>query len=778
MIERNDLVARLLSADPRVIKVIAPAGYGKSTLVAALAKKFSEFSICDCANITGIVDFCKHVIAALAREAPAQAANLAQQELAVGADEDAWQSLAIQAWSAANGRSLFAFENAESIAENDRVCRILSTLLASGSGERCVAVCSRVALPLQLGRGVAPHQVMTLTAADLRLTHVEIREAFARLDVPDQVIARAADSSRGWAVAVFLLARFAREGKLEALLDRLDDVAFADLHDYLTAEVLAGVRGELFEALLACVALPRATAIDVACALGIDDARSHLRELTERLPLVTRSHDDAFEVNPLLAATIVARHAQRCRELARTAADGLMARNAILRAAKVYLALGDRDRAAHAIERAELAHLSTPSIEYADVMAELDEATLAAHPRLWAAAMTWRAGSIEPHERIRQCESIWRSLAAEATPTLRGSVAGAYFGALTNVGRFSDAERLVDEYEQSLQADDESGRSVVTFLRTDLDVKFRGCYTNVDSTAARFFAMLTASDATHALFLSQCVGNACAARGERDVGATVYERAIELAFRAGLTLLEATVLADAIEFDWIAGDDTAFERHVSMFEALMSPAVEMFSKFFVGAARGGAAGARPRYETVERRTFAYLMLSAHATDAAERERCARLALAGADESSQPLLRVLARVTLGEIVASERRKLLKEASDLAAAMESRPLQEAVAAVRAGTGAGGMLQPLLERFRSRAADALTAASLPASSPLSKREREISELVAAGMSNREIAAKLVLSERTVENHISSAFNKLGIGSRAALASYVTREQRTARE
>ncbi|WP_240196838.1 helix-turn-helix transcriptional regulator [Nonomuraea lactucae] len=52
------------------------------------------------------------------------------------------------------------------------------------------------------------------------------------------------------------------------------------------------------------------------------------------------------------------------------------------------------------------------------------------------------------------------------------------------------------------------------------------------------------------------------------------------------------------------------------------------------------------------------------------------------------------------------------------------------------------------------------------LTPQERAIARLVASGMSNREIARELVLSVRTVDNHLQSAYKKLGVTSRAALA------------
>jgi len=51
------------------------------------------------------------------------------------------------------------------------------------------------------------------------------------------------------------------------------------------------------------------------------------------------------------------------------------------------------------------------------------------------------------------------------------------------------------------------------------------------------------------------------------------------------------------------------------------------------------------------------------------------------------------------------------------------------------------------------------------LTKREREVTSLVAQGLSNDEIAGTLVLSKRTVEHHIANIFSKLGFNNRVQI-------------
>ena len=60
----------------------------------------------------------------------------------------------------------------------------------------------------------------------------------------------------------------------------------------------------------------------------------------------------------------------------------------------------------------------------------------------------------------------------------------------------------------------------------------------------------------------------------------------------------------------------------------------------------------------------------------------------------------------------------------------------------------------------------------SPLTSRETEILRYVATGMSNREIASTLILSEHTIHRHIANILNKLMQSTRAAAAAHAARQ------
>ena len=59
------------------------------------------------------------------------------------------------------------------------------------------------------------------------------------------------------------------------------------------------------------------------------------------------------------------------------------------------------------------------------------------------------------------------------------------------------------------------------------------------------------------------------------------------------------------------------------------------------------------------------------------------------------------------------------------------------------------------------------------LSARELEVLRHVAGGQTNKEIATELVLSERTIERHVSNIFAKLGVSTRAAATAFAYEHQ-----
>jgi DNA-binding NarL/FixJ family response regulator len=55
-----------------------------------------------------------------------------------------------------------------------------------------------------------------------------------------------------------------------------------------------------------------------------------------------------------------------------------------------------------------------------------------------------------------------------------------------------------------------------------------------------------------------------------------------------------------------------------------------------------------------------------------------------------------------------------------------------------------------------------------PLTRREREVAQMVAAGLTNKQIAERLFIAERTAEGHVERIRNKLGVRSRTEVATW----------
>ena len=144
----------------------------------------------------------------------------------------------------------------------------------------------------------------------------------------------------------------------------------------------------------------------------------------------------------------------------------------------------------------------------------------------------------------------------------------------------------------------------------------------------------------------------------------------------------------------------------------------------------------------------------------------RLRAAGArrpgDEAARLLRQLGEKVARGGRPAGTWRPPARSAGDPAAgiggaASVARGPRAGVGSRRAGDAASGGARPAAGHGRNGGSEATAR--------LSARERQIAELVAAGQTNKQIAAELFVSEKTVESHVTKVLAKLGVPSRAAV-------------
>ena len=94
------------------------------------------------------------------------------------------------------------------------------------------------------------------------------------------------------------------------------------------------------------------------------------------------------------------------------------------------------------------------------------------------------------------------------------------------------------------------------------------------------------------------------------------------------------------------------------------------------------------------------------------------------------------------------------------ISSDDMAQAIRTVAAG---GTLIQPSLTRKVVAELNRLSATPTPQLEiPLTEREIDVLRCIAAGLSNREIADKLVITEGTVKNHVSNILNKLDVRDR----------------
>jgi DNA-binding NarL/FixJ family response regulator len=142
------------------------------------------------------------------------------------------------------------------------------------------------------------------------------------------------------------------------------------------------------------------------------------------------------------------------------------------------------------------------------------------------------------------------------------------------------------------------------------------------------------------------------------------------------------------------------------------------------------------------------------------------AVSGADAVGASLQAAFARLALGRaLVGADDRK-----AAIDVLRQAEQVFDRCGSQRARDEARRELRKLGARAEPRGPASADDSGLGA---LTKREHEIAGLVTDRMTNREIAATLFLSDKTIESHVRNIFMKLGVSSRVDVAKTVERER-----
>ena len=228
------------------------------------------------------------------------------------------------------------------------------------------------------------------------------------------------------------------------------------------------------------------------------------------------------------------------------------------------------------------------------------------------------------------------------------------------------------------------------------------------------------------------------------------------------------MLAARVEIELAAGDAraarAAMEELASLCAAIDMPMLHALADQSEAAVLFHEGHPEAAMVPLRRAWSRWLSLDAPFEAARCRALLASLCAALGDEESARLERAAARAVFTELGAAPALSALElsglEVSGLdSSALESSALGQAAPAARVTPDA---------RTSPLPASADDAGHPAGAGPLTARETEVVRLVATGLSNRDIAAELFISEKTVARHLSNIFTKLGLTSRAAATAY----------
>jgi DNA-binding SARP family transcriptional activator len=753
-LRRDSLLGRVERVQPKIVALIAPAGFGKTTFARQLIAGRTGTAVCDANGIVDDLDLARRVVPALASESPHRTQSLTQRELMLGDGGTSVAervNLALESWKEPADDTIFVFENAEHIARNASARDFFARLLTQRPPGRTIVICSRESLRVHLTRFAPPHEILTLRAEDLAFDRAELSRLFQSYDAQPAFISRIMQLSQGWPIAVFLLKRFANEGRIEQLLESLDDVAFEELHDYLADQVLASLDPGLVEALFACACIPHATIPDLQAALPESDAVRALAEFAKESPFLSRSPDGAFTLHPLLASLLAERHEEQRNDVLLRAAKVHEEAKRYQRAAELHLARGDQPAAAHALGQHEVIRDNSPSMEYARVLASLDRTLVQKYPRLWAMTALLRMFCIDTEELLDEAESLWRTLSPNVSRLERYYILVFRILFMSYIGLLDEAEELLEQFARENGLTEEPKNYFEGYLFYLLGVMRAriGRISLAEKNLTMALPLVGGVDLMASGTLLSLGSDIARVRGEFPVARQFNDRALEAARRSGLINFVAFDLAEAAFGAWLSGDDASLMRYSTELEdAVHRNGVRGFA-YFCATARGVAAEPGDA-DLLKWVACGRMIAAANAQDTNQAVRYAKGAVTAAQQYRAPFIECLAHITLAVFDDVHFDEHMEKAIARAQRCESSPLELAVTAIAERRAEYGMLNGLMSRLQRERIEHVpmlevqltTGTVLSAGRQISLSDREFALLVALSL-RRETVPRTRLAD-----------------------------------
>ena len=775
-LRRTSLLARVDRVQPRIVALIAPAGFGKTTFARQLLSEREHGAVCDATSIQDDLDLARRVVPALAVENPERTQGLTQRELMLGDGGTSVAervNLALESWKQDVTDATFVFENAEHIARNPSARDFFARLLTQRPPGRTIVICSRESLRVHLTRFAPPHEIMTLRAEDLAFDREELVQLFQSYAAEPAFVSRIMQLSQGWPIAVFLLKRFANEGRIEKLLESLDDVAFEELHDYLADQVLASLDPALVDALFACACIPHATTADLHAALPDETSVRALSEFAKESPFLTRAADGSFTLHPLLASLLAERHGEQRDDLLARTARVHAENKRYQRAAELHLARGDQHAAAEALGQHEVIRDAAPSMQYARVLSSLDRTLVQKYPRLWAVTAMLRMFCIDTEELLDEAESLWRTLSPNVTPLERYYILVFRILFMSYIGLLDEAEELLEQFARENNFANEPKNYLEGYLSFLLGVMRArvGRVEEAEKNLTTAYPLVSGVEIMGSGTLLALGADVARVRGEVAVARQFIDRALEAARRSGLYNFVAQDLAEGAFGAWIFGDSAGFARYSAELEdAVLRNGVRGFAYFSaVSRGRSEEPGDADLLRWV---ACGRIIAAANATERRLALRYAKGAVTAAQQYRSPFIETLAYVTLAVFEDEHFEEHMAKALARAQRCESEPLHAAVYAIAERRAEYGMLDAFMGRLQRERIEhvpmlevSLTAGSVrSAGREVSLSERELALLVALSLRRETVPrARLAdllwpeLDEYAARNALSVCLHRL---------------------